>query len=616
MNFAARYIFCTLFLGVITASYGMEQSQKALLVRKDPYPTLSPFITMRMEDQNREQPDFSLSKQVYGHMGTLRDLTEDTSAAQSALLPLSIQQWQDFEATVKPILAKTPLAPTKQEVYRATDALQRSFLSYFAKKPNVIAYMVSSLKAANFLDCPLWLQAITSALALPLTQSPTLLENTLNSENLDTLLDLPLEVKEQLVSNILDTRQGAVELAYMPDTVPTQTKEIPVPATEYVNSSVFNRAGDNIFVASNAGTVQQWEVQSGKLLHTFNALEQKSINEKQMGYGVMALSSDDTFLVTSGDSNTIKIWDMDSKKVKRTLTGHEDSLRKVTCNAENTLIASASDDGTIRLWDIESGNTIRVLHNKHTKVWTIAFSPDSKYVASGSQDGIVCIWDIATGNCLKQVKSQDEYASDQLQFSADGSRLVSRSRWKNIFICNIGNAGIINITGKSPFVSFQLSTDGLLVRTMSLDGTINLWDAIDGSHVRGITNTVGQDSAVGTFSASGTSLATYKGKGNPLMVQSLYKPIINVNEMNELQPLEHVLPRTVSLEQALLTTYAYQKNMAKQSAEVCDKTESGQLLDAYNTLPAPLKRVNPHLQVSRSLLCKLKALLTKTPANQ
>jgi WD40 repeat protein len=65
-------------------------------------------------------------------------------------------------------------------------------------------------------------------------------------------------------------------------------------------------------------------------------------------------------------------------------------------------VHTASIDETARLWEVESGKELRRLTGHKGHVAALAFSADSRLALTAGDDGIPRLWDVETGKEVKR----------------------------------------------------------------------------------------------------------------------------------------------------------------------------------------------------------------------
>ena len=228
----------------------------------------------------------------------------------------------------------------------------------------------------------------------------------------------------------------------------------------------------------------------------------------QGNVGAIAFSPDGTVLASGSHDKTVKLWDIATGDVLRTLAGHTDWVRSVAFSPDGTLLASASDDDTVKLWDPRTGVLVRTLTGHADWVQSVAFSPDGTLLASASDDETLKLWDPQTGEVLATLTGHTNCVLS-IAFSPDGTLLASGSADETVKLWDIATGGVLRtLTGHSARVrSVAFSPDGALLASGSYDQTVNLWEPRTGELVRTLSGHAGWVYSV-AFSADGTLLAS------------------------------------------------------------------------------------------------------------
>ncbi len=140
----------------------------------------------------------------------------------------------------------------------------------------------------------------------------------------------------------------------------------------------------------------------------------------------VAFGPDNRWLASGGKDNVIKIWDLTTGNILRTLYGHSSNVNALAVSPDGKLLASGSgnvndkrdlwtftqggvvggaDDTSVRIWNIQTGQQLQVLRGHALPVGAVAFSNDGQSLTSVGGDSIK-VWNIAAGTELRTQKTQ------------------------------------------------------------------------------------------------------------------------------------------------------------------------------------------------------------------
>lgn len=147
----------------------------------------------------------------------------------------------------------------------------------------------------------------------------------------------------------------------------------------------------------------------------------------------VCFSPDGKLLATGAEDRRIRVWDIETRRIKCSFDGHEQDIYSLDFSRNGRLIASGSGDKTVRLWDIETKHQILVL-SIEDGVTTVAMSPSGQYVAAGSLDKSVRVWDCSSGYLIERLEGSQGHKDSvySVAFSPSGRELVSGSLDKTI----------------------------------------------------------------------------------------------------------------------------------------------------------------------------------------
>ncbi|HYG15384.1 MAG TPA: caspase family protein [Bacteroidia bacterium] len=294
--------------------------------------------------------------------------------------------------------------------------------------------------------------------------------------------------------------------------------------TFWVNTARFSPDGDYIITASDDGTILKWHTVLAKALFAGYPNDQVTeevsaawfSNDGQKIYSVSSFTH-------KPDWSKIIEWSRKGEFIKEIFFNDGLTINYSSFLAENNTWAITLSDHSV-LVKRDFDDSFSVLGRHTAEIYDLKISPDGQFIASASTDSTVKIWDVKSPAILTTIHTAQKNYS--VSFSPDSRSILilasdnSPSVWdisgKLLFTVKDSVHGLydnVNIAEYSP--------DGRLIITAGYDDSsnaysLNLWEASAGKLVNRL-KAPGEIGEVFKFSHDGRYLVTGAEDGNLLI---------------------------------------------------------------------------------------------------
>jgi serine/threonine protein kinase len=177
----------------------------------------------------------------------------------------------------------------------------------------------------------------------------------------------------------------------------------------------------------------------------------------------------------------VQLWDLTAAAEKRRLVGPRKNVTCIALTPDGRKVAAGSEDCTVRLWTLDASDTPPLILKGHTEAVTaVVFVPDGGVLLSVGLDGTMRQWDVRTGRPRGTLQAQAgplcaaAFGGASRRVALVGDQLRLRQP----------DGTLVTLEGhREPALCAAFSADGALLASGGADGAVRLWRASDGKEL-------------------------------------------------------------------------------------------------------------------------------------
>jgi WD40 repeat protein len=232
-------------------------------------------------------------------------------------------------------------------------------------------------------------------------------------------------------------------------------KTIALPADAVVRFTAISSAGTFVAGICRDQKLRLWDVSSGSLSRTLDLAGEELTT--------IRFSDDGQLLALGGARGRVRIWELPSATLKLEFKG-PNQITALAISSDRKLLAAAPLEEAVEVWDLSSAKQVAKMRAPFSGTSALAFSPDGHWLATADGDTSIRMYDARTGRLRNSVDDL-LLESFAIVFSTDSKYILAGGADKVINVIDASNGKVLRSLAKQDDVLLDLrqSRDGKLL---------------------------------------------------------------------------------------------------------------------------------------------------------
>ncbi len=229
--------------------------------------------------------------------------------------------------------------------------------------------------------------------------------------------------------------------------------------------------GELAVTASSDGTVKIWDLYSGALLRTVR---------EDVAVGVALILGDGGRLLTAGVDGALRLRALSTGQLLRTVPlvpgGSASPISALAVTPDGSRVVVAHGPGALAIYDLQAGQRVQEVATS-ARIGALRFTADGEEVLAGDDSGGLRRYDGATLELRRSIAGHAREVT-ALDTSADGRRVLSASGDGRLKLWDVASGALLTVLSAHarPIRGVAVSHDARSAVSASEDGTVKLWD--------------------------------------------------------------------------------------------------------------------------------------------